>query len=197
MGLSAFSYDAVDIKNAISKQDMQDVKTAVQKMIPKIEKMHDEALERVKSIAGDLINPALIPTDMKKIDTFEMKQKLEELDLDIIKGELEFLAESDLLTNLVNMMEKHWDQVKEAAGDLIDLENEVGKKEVGVVRERREVGADPNGGGSQPQRFHPLAGLISFVFVLLILGKVFGAGPASAAVSLNSNIGMGLLVLFV
>ena len=122
LAFSAFSYDAFDIKEAIAEQDMQEVKNIVQKIIPKIEEMHDEALEQVKSLTGDLINADLIP-DLKKIDSFEIRQKLEELDFDVIKGELEFLADNEILTNLVNLMDKHWNQVYMAASEILGWEN--------------------------------------------------------------------------
>merc|ERR1712066_13178 len=127
----------------------------------------------------------LIP-DLKKIDSFEIRQKLEDLDFDVIKGELEFLAESDILTNLVNLMEQHWDQVYETSNDILGLENEVKNEVETVERKRRSSGSY-------------LEDIIFIVLILYVLSFLFGSSStvSSAAVALNSNIGMGLIVLFV
>merc|ERR1712226_1083180 len=105
-----------------------------------------------------------------------------------IKGELEFLAESDILTNLVNLMEQHWDQVYETASDILGLE-----KEVEVVERKRRAAT------TTPAPKHYLEDIIFIVLILYVLSFLFGSSStvSSAAVALNSNVGMGLIVLFV
>ena len=189
---SAFSYDAYDIKEEIANQDMGQVKNIVRTLLPKIEELQDEALESIKLMTGDLINADLFP-DLKNFNSYEIRKKLEEMDLDVIKGELEFLAESDILTNLVNLMAKHWDQVHETASDILGFE-----KDVQVVEDGKVVGRARRSSTSSSSS-SPFVDLIILVVVgYFLVNLVKGhSTTTSAAAVLNSNIGMGLLVLFV
>merc|ERR1711976_645564 len=168
---------------------MGQVKNIVRKLLPKIEDLQNEALESIKLMTGDLINADSFP-DLKNFNSYEIRKRLEEMDLDVIKGELEFLAESDILTNLVNMMAKHWDQVHETASDVLGFE-----KDVQVVEDGKVVGRERRSTTSSSS----LTDLIILVVVGYFLVKLFEghSTASSAAAVLNSNIGMGLLVLFV
>ena len=108
----AQDFNSEDIKNAIHRQDMYQVKSVIKTdIIPYVEKLQIQALEQIKNTMSDFIDFNKILED--KIDTFELYRKLEEMDLGVIQAELEFLAEENFLTNAVNYAFVHFAEIKE------------------------------------------------------------------------------------
>jgi hypothetical protein len=182
----AQNYDAVDIREMIAHHDMSEIKSTFESLIPFIESEQVAAVEQLKSLAGNFAG--LIP-ELEVVEGFEIRQKLAELDLEFIRAELDFLAQENLLTNLVNFMSENWAQVQDTVNEVLPVQvlggaNVADQRDVGIVHSRKR---------------RSTIGDIIFLLVLLFIFKaIFGASSAtSAAVALNSSVGMGLMVLFV
>merc|ERR1712027_95065 len=113
------------------------------------------------------------------------------MDLGVIQAELAFLAEENFLTNAVNYAFVHFAEIKEfitqngwSLGEN-NLENE-SEKTIGVVREKRSLGTIG---------LIIFWGIVAFVVYKLIVDS---SVATNAAVMVgNSNLAMGLLVIFV
>ena len=182
----AQNYDAVDIREMIAHHDMSEIKSTFETLIPFIESEQVAAIEQLKSLIGNFAG--LIP-ELEITDGFEIRQKLGELDLEFIRAELDFLAQENLLTNLVNFLGENWAEFQNVVAEVLPVQivggkNDADHKDVGIVHSRKRRSA--------------IGDIIGILVLLFVFKAIFGASSAtSAAVALNSNVGMGLMVLFV